>query len=84
MQYGKPIQKFSQIFPGHEPDRFIGKLIQFFSNFNFEIVSQIVLLENLSIEKSWVPIQSFQKSSREPDRITGKLIHSKNGPNEEI
>ena len=48
--------------------------------FIFRVMSQTVHLENSSIKKTWVPIQFFfQKSGREPDHITGKLIQSSIG-----
>ena len=38
--FGKLISCFPKFhFPGHEPDRFTGKLIHFFRNCNFEVVS---------------------------------------------
>ena len=44
---------------------------------NFWEISETVLLENSSIKKSWVPLQFFEKTGRELDRFTGKLIHQK-------
>ena len=38
--------------------------------------SETILMENSSIQKSWVPIQFFEKPGRELGRFAGKLIQS--------